>query len=121
MCESGGRRHADEMTFLFFSVVRDRGIIMFIGSFHVLSVMWFTVSLYISSNIFIALLGLVLCIVLLYDVVCGYECFGRVYCLSVKTQGEDAENAVGLCRLVIRMMVGSVNSRGISNDRVMIA
>jgi len=38
VCESGGRRHADEMTLLFFSLVLDSGIIRFIGSFDVLSV-----------------------------------------------------------------------------------
>jgi hypothetical protein len=64
------------------------------------------------------LLGLVLRIFLLYGAVCGYECFGRVYCLSVKTQGEDVESVVGLCGLVVRMTVGSVHSRGISSDRM---
>lgn len=56
MCESGGRRHSDEMRLLFFSVVLDRGIIRFVGSFDVLSVVWITVLLYISSNIFKALI-----------------------------------------------------------------
>ena len=60
-------------------------------------------------------------ILLLYGVVCGYECFGRVCCLFDMTQGEDVENAVGLCELFVRMMVGSVHSRGISNGRIMIA
>ena len=55
VCESDGRRHADEMTLLSFSMVLDRGIIRFIGSFDVLSVVWFTVSLYVSSDILKAL------------------------------------------------------------------
>jgi hypothetical protein len=55
VCESGGRRHSDEMKLLFFSVVLDRGIIRFIGSFDVLLVVWFTVSLYISCDTYKAL------------------------------------------------------------------
>ena len=53
--------------------------------------------------------------------VCGYECFGRKDCLSVKTQGEDIESAVGLYRQVVRMMVGLVHSRGSSNRRILLA
>jgi hypothetical protein len=47
VCESGRRRGFDEMALLFFSVILVRGIIGFIGSFDVLSVVWFTISLYI--------------------------------------------------------------------------
>jgi hypothetical protein len=50
--KSGGKRHADEITLLFFTVVIDREIIRFIGSFDVLSVVWLTISLFISSNFF---------------------------------------------------------------------
>jgi ABC-type molybdate transport system permease subunit len=35
-----------------------------------------------------------------------------VQCFSVKTQRENVENAFGLCRQVVRMMVGSVHSDG---------
>jgi len=42
VCDSGGRRHTDEMTLLYFSVVLDREFIRFIGSFDVLSIVWFT-------------------------------------------------------------------------------
>jgi len=50
-------------------VVLVRGIIRFIGSFDVLSVVWFTISLFISSNIFKALI-----------VGTGFTHFAAVWC-----------------------------------------
>ena len=68
MCESGRRRGSDEIALLFY-VVLVRGIIRFIGSFDVLSVVWFTISLFISSNIFKALI-----------VGTGFTHFAAVWC-----------------------------------------